>query len=74
MVMKNDKQALQACIRTCNRLNKEDVTVVRIKNTLALDEIEISGESRCLGARQIKYVEPCGSPYDLSFNAAGNLF
>jgi hypothetical protein len=73
MVMNNDKQALQACIRTCNRLNKEDVTVVRIKNTLALDEIEIS-ENLGVCARQIKYVEPCGSPYDLSFDAAGNLF
>ncbi len=27
MVLKNDRQVFRACIKTCNRLDKENVTV-----------------------------------------------
>ena len=73
MVLKNDKQAIQACIKTCNRLNHQDVTVVRIKNTLTLDEIEIS-ENLGLCVKQDKHLEVVGPSYDWGFNAQGNLF
>jgi hypothetical protein len=73
MVLKSDKQAVQACIKTCNRLDKENVTVVRIKNTIALDEIEIS-ESLIPCARENRYLEIAGSPCELPFNAQGSLF
>src|SRR5208283_2191623 len=73
MVLKNDKQSIQACIKTCNRLDKENVTLVRIKSTIALDVIEMS-ENLIPHAKENKYLEVVGAPYSLSFNAQGNLF
>ncbi|MHB1652045.1 MAG: nickel pincer cofactor-dependent isomerase, group 22 [Desulfitobacteriaceae bacterium] len=73
MVLKSDRQAIQACIKTCNRLDKENVTMVRIKNTIALEEIEVS-ESLVDHARRNNYLEVISNPYDLAFNQEGNLF
>ena len=73
MVLKSDKQSIQACIKTCNRLDKENVTIVRFKNTIALGEIEIS-ESLVDYARQNKYLEIISDPEELDFDAHGNLF
>ncbi len=73
MVLKNDKQAIQAAIKTCNRLDKENVTMVRFKNTIALGEIEIS-ESLLDYARGNKYLEIVSQPEALVFNTQGNLF
>jgi hypothetical protein len=72
MVLKTDKQAFQACIKTCNILDKEKVTVVRIKNTIALDEIEIS-ENLIPLAQSNKFLEVVGKPFALPFNDKGNL-
>lgn len=73
MVLKNDRQAIQACIKTCNILDKENVTMVRIKNTVELGEIEIS-ENLIDIAKSNKYLEICGSFYELNFDDNGNLF
>ena len=73
MVLKTDKQSIQACIKTCNRLDKENVTMVRIKNTIALGEIEIS-ENLIPLAKENKYLEVVGTPYALPFDKNGNLF
>jgi Lactate racemase N-terminal domain len=73
MVLKNDKHAIQACIKTCNRLDKENVTLVRIKNTVSLDVIEMS-ENLIPYAKAHKHLEIFGAPYPLLFNDQGNLF
>jgi hypothetical protein len=73
MVLKNDRQAIQACIKTCNRLDKDYITLVRIKNTLALDEIEIS-ENLANQARCNENLAILSQPYNLVFNSDGNLF
>jgi hypothetical protein len=73
MVLKNDRQSIQACIKTCNRLDKENVMMVRIKNTVALGEVEIS-ENLIPYAKENKNLEVIGTPYLLSFNTHGNLF
>ena len=73
MVLKSDKQALQACIKTCNRLDKENVAVVRIKNTNTLDVIEIS-ENLIPLTQDNPFVEVLGNPFVLPFNEQGNLF
>jgi Lactate racemase N-terminal domain len=73
MVLKNDKQSIQACIKTCNRLDKENVTLVRIKNTISLDVIEMS-ENLLSYAKAHKHLEVIGAPYPLLFNNQGNLF
>ena len=42
MVLDCDRHAFQAAIRTCNLAHKEEVRLVRIKNTNEMEEIEIS--------------------------------
>ena len=73
MVLKSDKQAIQACIKTCNRLDKENVTIVRFKNTNDIGIIEIS-ESLIDYARKNKYLEIVSEPEELPFDANGSLF
>jgi len=73
MVLKDDKQAIQAAIKTCNILDKEKVTMVRIKNTVSLGEIEISENLLDL-ARENPNLEIVSSSYDLQFDENGNLF
>jgi len=73
MVLKSDRQAIQACIKTCNRLDKENVTVVRIKNTLTLDEIEVT-ENLAASSRDNTNIAVLGKPFDFAFDHHGNLF
>jgi hypothetical protein len=72
MVLKSDRQAIQAAIKTCNILNKESVRLVRIKNTISLGEIEIS-ESLIEEVRANSMIQILEGPYDLGFDASGNL-
>lgn len=73
MVLKNDRQAVQACIKSSNRLDKENVTLLRMKNTNHLEELEVSLALRGYveGHPQLEIVS---EPYDLPFDATGNLF
>jgi hypothetical protein len=73
MVLKNDRQAIQACIKSSNRLDKENVTLLRMKNTNHLGELEIS-VSLAAYAQSHPYLEIVSDPYELIFNAEGNLF
>ncbi|MDA8226980.1 MAG: lactate racemase domain-containing protein [Desulfitobacterium hafniense] len=73
MVLKSDKQAIQAAIKTCNILDIENARMIRVKNTLCLDEIEVS-ESLIEEVRKNKYMEIVSEPYELEFDEKGNLF
>lgn len=73
MVLETDRHAIQAAIKTCNILRKEDVRLVRIKNTIAMEVIEVSA-NLIDEARNNPMLEVISDPYSLSFNAAGNLF
>jgi len=74
MVLRNDRQAIQAAIKTCNILDKHAVRLVRIKNTVAVSEIEIS-ESLIEEARANPYleVEADSRPAELPFDEKGNI-
>ena len=72
MFFKNDLQVFQACIKTCNILDKANVRLVRIKNTLKLDTIEVS-ESLRQDVIASEYLELNSDPYDLNFDESGNL-
>jgi hypothetical protein len=72
MVLGNDRQAIQAAIKTCNIARWEDVRFTRIRNTLAMSEIEVSENiaAELAGNPNVSVVsEPC----DLAFDADGNL-
>ncbi|MFA6506990.1 MAG: lactate racemase domain-containing protein [Treponemataceae bacterium] len=74
MVLKNDKQAIQAAIKTCNILDKKEVRFARIKNTVAVAEIEIS-ENLIEEARANPYFEVDADlqPAELPFDKDGNI-
>lgn len=72
MVLKNDKQCIQAAIKTCNRVDRTKVRMVRIKNTIEMEEIEVS-ESLIEEVKKSEYLEAISEPYDLEFDSNGNL-
>ncbi|MBT2728863.1 DUF2088 domain-containing protein [Bacillus sp. ISL-75] len=69
----NDKQAIQAAIKTCNILDFRNVKLVRIKNTLVLSEIEVS-EPLLEYVKQHPNMELSSDLYEIPFNGNGNLF
>ncbi|PAV30615.1 hypothetical protein CIL05_05805 [Virgibacillus profundi] len=69
----NDKEAIQAAIKTCNILDFTQAKVVRIKNTLELSEIEVS-EALLDYVKEHPSIEQTSELYDINFNKNGNLF
>jgi hypothetical protein len=73
MVLKNDRQCIQAAIKTCNARDRSAVSLVRIKNTVSLEEIEVS-ESLASYVKEHPSLEIVEGPRKLVFNGDGNLF
>ena len=73
MVFENHKVTIQAAIQMLLATEPQDATVVRIKNTLKLGEIEIS-ENLLELARQNPNIEILGEPHELVFDENGDLF
>ncbi|HPZ15110.1 MAG TPA: hypothetical protein PLX25_00460 [Sphaerochaeta sp.] len=73
MVLPNDRQVLQACMKTCHHQNWADTTVIRIHNTLSLEEIEVSENLLPVIGNDERF-EILSDPYELSFDDQGNLF
>lgn len=69
----NDKEAIQAAIKTCNILDFSTVKMVRIKDTLHVSEIEVS-EALLDYVKQHPNIEPVSDLYDFGFDEKGNLF
>jgi hypothetical protein len=72
MVLKNDRLAIQAAIKTCNIADFRNVRLGRIKNTLESHLLEIS-ENLLDGSRANPGIDILSEPYELAFNAEGNL-
>lgn len=72
IVLKNDKQAIQACIKCSHRVDTENITIVRIKNTLSLEEIEVS-ENLSSYVMEHPQLEVLSEPYTWGFNEDGNF-
>ncbi|MDF2522405.1 MAG: hypothetical protein K0R31_46 [Clostridiales bacterium] len=72
MVMENDRQAIQAGIKTCFNVDYENVKLIRIKNTLKLSEIYIS-ENMLEEAKATPGIEVIGEPEYMKFDQNGNL-
>ncbi len=73
MVLKNDRLAIQAAIKSCNIVNKEEVRLVRIKNTIKVDQIEVSG-NLLAEVRNHEKQRILSDPRPLEFDKQGNLF
>ena len=72
MYMKTDKEAVQVAIKSCNEIDKENPRIVRIKDTMHLEEIYIS-EAMIEEAKKNPAVEIIGEPEDWGFDENGNL-
>ena len=67
-----DLDAIRAAVKTSNALDLSQVRLVRIKNTLHLNEIMIS-ESLLAEARTFENITILSDPFDLRFDDQGNL-
>lgn len=74
MVVATDKEAVQACIRTLNNVDKEKARIIRIPNSLHIGHIMLS-EAYYEDVIQGKYegLEAEEEPQYMEFDAAGNL-
>ena len=71
IIMPSDQDVIRLCIRTCNGIDQNAPRIIRIRNTLALSEFEIS---EALISELKENMELISEPYSLSFNDKGNLF
>lgn len=72
-IMENDREAIQACIKTSTSIGPEGVTVVRIKDTLHLEYMYIS-ENLLERAKKVPEITILGEPEEMKFDENGNLF
>ena len=72
MIMANDKETFQVCIKTCTEINKEKVRIIRIKNTLDMEYIYVS-ESMADEVKLNPNLEIVSEPIELCFDSDGNL-
>lgn len=72
LIMENDRLAIQAAVKTCNALDMGAVRMVRIRDTLHLEEIRFS---ECLlpEARGNPRLSILGPPEEIRFDGEGNL-
>jgi hypothetical protein len=72
MVLDSDRLAIQAAIKTCNVPDKQNVRLVRIRNTLQLDEIYVSPAlfAEVNGSKNMNRV---GGPQAMPFDEEGNI-
>ena len=72
MVMDSDKLAIQMAVRTCFGIDEAAARVIRIRNTMAMEYVEIS-ESLLEEARRCPQIEIVTEPAPLLFDAQDNL-
>ena len=73
-VLSTDREAIQFCIRTCNRIDKENPRVIRIKNSLHIGQIMLS-EAYYQDVLAGKYpgLTALSAPQDTQFDKEGTL-
>jgi hypothetical protein len=73
MVLENQKLAIQAAIKMLLSADRERLRIVRISDTLHIRRIQVS-EALFFEAKAHPQVEVLGTPVELEFNKAGDLF
>lgn len=69
----SDRTAIQLAVRTCNEIDKNAPRIVRIRDTMHLDDIHIS-EALLPEAKKLEDITIGGEPEDWKFDAKGNLW
>ena len=73
VIMANDREAIQVCIRVCNEIDKKNPRIIRISDSLHIENIMIS-EAMLDEARSNPNIEITSEPFELPFNEEGNLW
>ncbi len=69
----SDRACIQIALKTCNYIDRAHPRVVHIKDTMRLEEIEIS-EAMLEEARANEHIQILGEPQDWPFDQEGNLW
>ena len=69
----SDKACIQVALKTCNYIDREHPRVMRIKDTMHLEEIEIS-EAMLMEAKKNPNIEILSDLYDWKFDKHDNLW
>lgn len=72
-VVSSDKEAIQICIRTCVNIDKDNVRIVRIPNSLHIEHIMLS-EAYYEEVKKYPNLVIESEPEYLEFDGEGNLF
>jgi len=70
MILANDREVFQGCVKLCGQVNFDDIRMVLIRNTKNLDEVYMS---RAAVEAAVMPIETEGDYHDLTFDADGNL-
>ena len=70
--VETDKEAIQLALKTCNGIDYDHPRVARIKNTLEMEEIEVS-EAFLDEIKDNPEVEVLSEPHEMHFDAEGFL-
>jgi len=73
-VMSTDKEAIQFCVRTCNRIDKDNPRIIRIKNSLHIGQIMLSAayyDDVCAG--KFPGLTAMDTPQEITFDSDGTL-
>jgi len=73
MVMNNDREAISLAVKSVVRVKPQDCRIVRVRNTLALSEIQVSEPLLAMVRSQPERFEVVGDPAALAFDANGAL-
>ena len=73
IILATDRLAIQAAIKTCNFIDFNNPKIVRLKNTLKVEEIYIS-EGLLEEANHNRKIIVLSEPSELEFDEFGNLF
>ena len=74
IILRTDKETIQGCIRTLNKVDKEHARVIRIPNSLHIGKIMLS-EAYYEDVKNGRYehLEALSEPMELTFNEDGEL-
>ena len=75
VVLRNDRECIQCCIKTCNEIDKFNPKIVRISNSLHIEHIWLSEAYwETVHTGKITGLIAESEPSELIFNEDGNLF
>lgn len=72
MILKNDKEAIAAAIKTCNCMDMKNIKIVRVRNSAYIGDIYIS-EALLNVAKSKSDMEILGEPKEFEFDTNANL-